>query len=187
LISVSARSSSTIERTAYAQWFETFTWDWYLTLTFSREISLESAYTFLNRYLDRVEGVLRCPLACLIAPERSTYSGCGKPGGRVHFHLLVACSAKADAALFRRLWLEFSGTYIKGEPAHVVPYDRTVGGAVLYLLKQMRDRGWDYKSRNLDMASPVPPKSASSTSRGRRRHRRHVQRCLESGIGERRI
>jgi hypothetical protein len=130
LTSLSTRSTSRIKRTAYAQWFETFSWNWYITLTFSREISLETAYVLLNRYLNRLEGKLRCPSACLIVPQRANYSGCGKPGGRVHFHLLVACSTQTDAALSRRLWLEFGGIHIKGEPAHVVPFDKTRGGTV---------------------------------------------------------
>lgn len=156
-------------------------WDWYITVAFSRDVSLETASILLERFLKRIECVLRAPLACLIAPERTNYSGCGKPGGRVHFHLLVACSTATDAELFKRLWLEFGGTHIKGEPAHVVPYDKARSGAVAYLLKQMRDPAWDYSPRNLDLASPIPPKSASSTSRGRRRLQRHHQRRLTNG------
>jgi excisionase family DNA binding protein len=88
----------------YATWFRgQFRWNWYITLTFSREVSSEQATVLLNEYLRGIEELTRAHLSCLIAKEQ-TYSGLGKPTGRVHFHQLVSGATALTEELLRDCW-----------------------------------------------------------------------------------
>jgi hypothetical protein len=138
----------------YGPWIQTYAWNWWVTISFSRDVGREEAYALLEEYLSQLEVTYRDGLSCVIAQEQKTYSGCGKPSGRVHFHLLVACVANLTERSFSDLWerKEFGGTRVTGAAAHVEPYDPQKHAAY-YIFKFLNDPAWDWQLRNLDLIS----------------------------------
>src|ERR1700733_15700601 len=120
----------------YGTYFKAkFLWDWYLTMTFSRDVSSEQATALLNQYLREIEEKIQAPLSCLIAKEQ-TYSGLGKPTGRVHFHLLLSCATTLTREFLRDQWQvpKYGGDGTSGPSACVLPYDAK-RSATHYLFK----------------------------------------------------
>jgi hypothetical protein len=97
----------------YAAWFNTANWNWYLTLTFSRERTRDCADALLEEYFNVLEEGLRTPLSCLIAPEQK-YSGLGNYACRPHFHILVGCAPTVSAKNFSDIWRQpkFGGSWV---------------------------------------------------------------------------
>ena len=112
----------------------------------------------------------------MIAQEQKTYSGSGKPAGRVHFHLLIGGAVNLPAKAITDWWQlpKFGGSRTSGAGADVRAYDPN-RGAVNYLLKFQADPAWDVRYRNLELLSPLMPESAATCSRMRRK----LQRCEE--------
>jgi len=112
----------------------------------------------------------------MIGQEQKTYSGSGKPAGRVHFHLLIGSAVNLPALAIVNWWqlAKFGGSRTSGAGADVRTYDPN-RGAVNYLLKFQSDPGWDVRFRNLELLSPLTPASAATSSRMRRK----LQRCEE--------
>ncbi len=164
-------------RQSLGAWLQTFRWNWYVTLTFSHDISSETASAVLESYISELEATHKDTLSCLIATEQKTVSGLGKPAGRVHFHLLVGCAVRLTKRAFSDLWEQprFGGTRVSGTAAEVRAYDPR-GDATFYLLKFMKDPEWDPILRNLELVSPVAPACAAHCTRTRRKLRRHAER-----------
>lgn len=181
-------------RQAYADWFRTFNWSWYVTLTFSRDRKKIDAEILLEQYLRQVEELIRAPLSCLIAPEEKP-SGLGKEAGRGHFHLLVgSASSILTESTFKDLWHQpnYGGTWVSkpktadqhlcpAESAHVVPYDRSID-ASFYLFKTMGLTDWDWSVRRLHFVCPTPPASAATSTQMRSVLKRQAARHLSAQI-----
>jgi hypothetical protein len=135
----------------------------------------------LNEYLNKLEAIHRDSLSCLIAQEQKTLSGSGKPAGRVHFHLLMACAINLTATSISDLWqlAEFGGSRTSGAGADVRPYDPN-RGAVNYVLKFSKDPAWDWDFRNLELLSPLTPVSAAISSRMRRKLARSGEQRIKA-------
>lgn len=120
----SGRTSHDVrQQQEYATWFRNqFRWDWYLTLTFSGELSSQHASNLLHEYLREIEEKVHAPLSCLIAKEQK-YSGLGKPSGRVHF---ISCShaTRTYKEFLRDHWQQpkYGGDRTSGPSADVRPY-----------------------------------------------------------------
>jgi len=166
-----------------AEWLYEWEWKWWITLTFSNDVSRERATALLNDYLNEVETTYRDSLSCVIAQEQKTLSGSGKPAGRVHFHLLIGCAIDLDARPLQELWQlsKFGGDRTSGAGADVRRYDPQ-RGALTYLLKFQQDPAWDFTFRNLELLSPVPPKSAATSAKVRRKLRRSTERRLAGSM-----
>jgi hypothetical protein len=164
----------------YGQWMQTFHWKWWVTLTFSNDLSRERANVILKEYLNELEAKYHDSFSCLIAQEQKTFSGSGKSAGRVHFHLLVGCAANLTVRAFTDLWQQsrFGGKGTSGSSAHVEPYDPEKDAAY-YCFKLLQDRSWDWDFHNLEMVSATPPMSAQHNARTRRKlHRRAERQAL---------
>ncbi len=165
-------------------WLKSFRWNWYVTLTFSHDISSERARAVLESYLSELEAIHRDTLSCLIATEQKTFSGLGKPAGRVHFHLLVGCAVSLTERAFSDLWEHprYGGNRTSGAAADVQAYDPD-GDAAFYVLKSTDHSAWDPIFRNLELVSPVAPASAANNCRTRRKLRRSAERraCAIAG------
>lgn len=162
----------------YADWFKTrFSWDWYITLTFSCDPSSERAKVLLREYLREIEVTARAPLACLIAEERTTYSGLGLPGGRVHFHLLIRGARSMNANVLREWWRQkrFGGDRTSGSSADARVYKETIS-ATNYLFKNLYNSSWDWSDWRLGQASKRKPASFATSSKARRTWKRQQQR-----------
>jgi len=166
-------------RQGYADWFRTFHWSWYLTLTFSRDMTRNHADVLLEQYLCELEVLIHAPLSCLIAPEEKQ-SGLGMGAGRGHFHLLVGCGPVLTPNTSVNIWRQpnYGGTWVgkqktagqkleAGESAYVVPYDASID-ASFYLFKTMATSGWDWSLRRGHLISPEPPASAAQSKQVRR-------------------
>jgi hypothetical protein len=161
----------------YGQWIQSFDWRWWVTLTFSNNLSRERANEILKEYVNELEAKYHDSLSCLIAQEQKTFSGSGKSAGRVHFHLLVGCAANLTVRSFTDLWESprFGGNRTSGSAAHVQPYDPQKDAAY-YCFKFLQDRSWDWYFHNLELASSTAPLSAKHSTRMRRKLRRRTQR-----------
>jgi hypothetical protein len=178
-------------RQSYADWFKTFAWSFYLTLTFSRDKKRDQADSLLEEYLREVERHIRAPLSCLIAPEEK-YSGVGMPAGRTHFHLLVGCGPVLAPSTLVNIWRQpnYGGTWVSkhkandekleaGESAYVLPYDRSID-ASFYLFKTMGTSDWNWSLRRGHLISPQEPASAARSTQMRRVRLRQSARRYET-------
>jgi hypothetical protein len=178
-------------RQAYADWFRTFHWRWYLTLTFFQDRKRNHADVLLEQYLREVEEHLHAPLSCLIAPEEKQ-SGLGKEAGRGHFHLLVGCGPVLTPSTFVNVWRQpnYGGTWVgkrktagqkleAGESAYVVPYDASID-ASFYLFKTMATSDWDWSLRRGHLISPEVPASAAESKQIRRLLARQAARSADA-------
>jgi hypothetical protein len=159
-----------------AEWVRIWNWTWWVTLTFSRDVGRDEANAILDDFLNQLEAAFHDSLTCMIAQEQKTYSGSGKPAGRVHFHLLIGSAVNLPALAIVNWWqlTKFGGSRTSGAGADVKVYDSN-RGAVNYLLKFQADPTWDLRYRNLELLSPSMPASAATCSR----MRRNLQRCEE--------
>jgi hypothetical protein len=174
------KSTETAQLTAlehYGHWFKSFNWRWWVTLTFSHDLSTFKADALLREYINELEAIHHDSFSCLVAREQKTLSGCGKPAGRVHFHLLVGCVANLTVKSFTDVWEapRFGGKRASGAAAHVMLYDPT-RDAAFYCFKFLQDPSWDWDHHNLELLSPIAPLSAKSSSRMRRKLRRREMR-----------
>jgi len=178
-------------RQGYADWFRTFDWRWYITLTFSRDRTRNQADALLEQCLRQVEEHIHAPLSCLIAPEQKQ-SGLGKEAGRGHFHLLVGCGPTLTPNTFVNIWRQpnYGGTWVSkrktvgqkleaGESAYVVPYDTSID-ASFYLFKTLHTSDWDWSLRRGHLISPEPPASATHSRQMRRLLARQAARSAEA-------
>jgi hypothetical protein len=167
---------------AYGDWFRTFRWDWFVTLTFGCELRNKAAEMVLVRFVDELEQKVKAPISYLAAREEGSYSGCGKPAIRVHFHLLVGCAAPLTASTISDLWNlpRFGGKRVKGASAHVVPYD-PLQGAAYYCFKHLSavkkdNNDDDWSEHHLELVSLVRPASYATSAKTRQRWKRQQQR-----------
>jgi hypothetical protein len=159
-----------------AEWLRTWNWRWWATLTSSRDIGRDQGNALLDDCLGELEAAFHDSLTCMIGQEQKTYSGSGKPAGRVHFHLLIGSAVNLPALAIANWWqlTKFGGSRTSGAGADVRAYDPR-RGAANYLLKFQADPAWDVRFRNLELLSPLTPAGAATSSRRRRK----LQRCEE--------
>lgn len=172
-------------RQELSNWIRDWQWGWWTTLTFNRRISVDESSRVLERFLECLERTLRDTVSCMIGQEQ-VYSGPNKTKTWVHFHLLIGSSIPFPASLIVQLWNrpEFGGVIKGGKSADVESYSPQ-GGAAAYLMKSQTDPAWDVAFRNLDLMSPLAPKSAGDSSRQRRRLRRRDERTTQPNPGSR--
>ena len=161
----------------YADWFRTFRWSWWLTLTFDREVGSLQATALLERYLRELEVRSAAPLSCLIGQEQKHYSGLGKPAGTIHFHVLVSSTADLSVEVFKQYWerLPYGGERTSGPSAHVERYDQGRSPAY-YIFKTLHESPDGWELRRPEIMSPVRPASWHTSARTRRSIRRQEKR-----------
>lgn len=161
----------------YADWFRTFRWSWWVTLTFDREVSSQEANALLKRYLRELEVRSADTLSCLIVEERKHYSGLGKPAGRIHFHLLMAAAADLTAEVLQEYWerMPYGGERTTGPCAHVQAYDHSLSPAY-YLFKAMHASADGWELWRPELISPARPASWHTSAKARKSIRRKEAR-----------
>jgi hypothetical protein len=164
---------------AYGDFLRTFPWQFYVTLTFSRQVSHHQADAILDRFVKDMQQRIGAPLSLAIGKEGGNYSGCGRPSVRVHFHLLLACDFPVDAQLLADVWKQpgYGGARTKGPGAMVLPYDPKLS-AVDYVMKGITDPNWDWSFRNLELLRSEKPANYGTSAKVRRLWKRHQQRLL---------
>jgi hypothetical protein len=167
-------------RPAELEWLRDWGWKYWVTLTSSRNIGRDEENARVDDFLNELEAAHHDSLSCMIGQEQQTISGCGKPAGRVHSHLLIASAVNLSASTITNWWQlpKFGGSRTAGSGAFVKPYDPH-RGAVSYLLKFREDPAWDVRYRNLELLCPVTPASAATSSSMRRK----LRRCAERRLG----
>jgi hypothetical protein len=175
------RCATSVDRSlqqGYADWFKQFSWSWYITLTFDRDVGSMQASDLVERYLRELEVRSADMLTCLIVKETKHYSGLGMPAGRVHFHMLVATAAPAlTAEVFRSAWERkcYGGRGTNGPSAEVRLYDQAIS-ATYYLMKTLHEFPDNWELRRGGFRSPVRPASWHRSARARRTIRRQQAR-----------
>lgn len=159
------------------EWLRDWGWKYWVTLTSSRNIGRDEENARVDDFLNELEAAHHDSLSCMIGQEQQTISGCGKPAGRVHSHLLIASAVNLSASTITNWWQlpKFGGSRTAGSGAFVKPYDPH-RGAVSYLLKFREDPAWDVRYRNLELLCPDTPASAATSSSMRRKLSRCKQR-----------
>ena len=172
-------------RQELANWVRDWDWDWWTTLTFNRCVSVGESSRVLERFLECLERTVQDTVSCMIGQEQ-VLSASNKTKTWVHFHLLIGSAVSFPGSLIVKLWNkpEFGGVIKGGKSAEVEVY-ASHRGAAAYLMKSQTDPAWDVTFRNLDLLSPIVPKSAEDSSRQRRRLRRRDERALEPYMGSR--
>jgi hypothetical protein len=167
-------------RPAELEWLRDWGWKYWVTLTSSRNIGRDEENARVDDFLNELEAAHHDSLSCMIGQEQQTISGCGKPAGRVHSHLLIASAVNLTASTIANWWQlpKFGGSRTSGAGAFVKPYDPH-RGAISYLLKFRADPAWDVRYRNLELLSPIIPASATTSSSMRRK----LRRCEERRTG----
>jgi len=189
----------------YADWFRTVEWDWYMTLTFDREVGVEQAWGLLREYLDLLETRFKCPLPALMVLEHKP-SGLGKPGGGHHFHIVMKGPTMYwgnEDEIMEEEWcrLPFGGARCKrslkskrkrlanpeedvsGGAAEILPYDPQQH-AVFYLFKGLHLNPDDWQIRGerylLPKNTPPPVKQTCNSRRLAKRYQERRARTLGS-------
>ena len=134
----------------YAEWFGSIRWNWYMTMTFDREVSRQQAWALFKEYVDQVERDRRCCVGALVVLE-SKQSGLGKPSSGFHFHAVLKAPQHITAEYFKEVWetRRYGGSWCrqrciqkcecgecKGGALRCCPYNPSEN-AVSYLLKEL--------------------------------------------------
>ena len=172
-------------REELATWIRHWDWNWWATLTFSRHVSVDESSRVLERFMEVLEWTLQDSVSYMIGQEQAS-SGSSKMRLWVHFHLLLASAIPCPGSLIVVCGTGQSSAALSrgGKGADVEAYSPQ-GGAAAYLMKSQTDPAWDVAFRNLDLLSPIVPKSAFSSSRQRRRLRRCDERAAQPNMGSR--
>lgn len=167
---------------AYGDYVRGFSWDWYITLTFSRKQSSASANEKLEKFLREVERSIKAPLSCVFS-EENKLSGLGEPEGSIHYHLFARSSVPIAKGLCEEIWSRpnFGGDRVQGRSAEVRRYDPSVS-ASFYLFKELCSSTFHWGTWNLDLNGSTPPLSFATSKRQRRRLRRDAER-RRSNVG----
>ena len=130
----------------YGTFFSAFPWQAYCTGTYRKRLSRLAAEETFRVFIRLLERKLKCRLAYVAVPERTT-SGLGKPAGPWHWHFVLCGPAHKAVRLLEQaslLWTKFYGN------AHVLAFDPTRNGS-RYLAKTAAQIGFDYYAENLTL------------------------------------
>ena len=152
-----------------AEWLYGWEWRWWVTLTFSHDVGSTRADAVLTEFLNEFEATHHDSLTCVIAKEQKTVSGSGRPAGRIHFHALIGSSIDHGVKALQELWQQarYGGDRTSGAGADVRPYDPQ-RGALVYLQKALTEDSSGLRLHNLELLSPIAPKSAGNSAKVRR-------------------
>lgn len=124
------------------RWLSTFRWQWWCTLTFRSDFTLNSARRAARNFFLTVEDAASHPVGGFWAIERHRYRGRGDPASLVpHVHALVTnVTGVSRRAVWERCYRRWGRTRIE-------PYDPTKGASFYiakYVGKEALERGeWD--------------------------------------------
>ena len=157
------------------EWLRDWNWRLWGTLTFSRYLRPEEADAILAAFLNQLERTLRASLSCVIGREQKTQCGSSAQDGRVHFHLVMSGPSGLTKHAVESLWSQprFGGNRTSGPSAMVETYNPQLP-AVVYLLKDDCTSAGSARFHNLELISPRVPLSAATSSRVRRKLKRHA-------------
>jgi hypothetical protein len=145
---------------AVAKWLNPIPWQWFVTLTFSWNVSGETADQKLKEWLNTVERDLKARV-CFVAGKEHTPSSVGMEVPW-HFHLLAASEAPIPQQLLERTWRSLAGRGTR-RPANdgfvddsvlVESYELNRGGPQ-YCLKSMNTCDGDWLFRWLELFNPL--------------------------------
>jgi hypothetical protein len=128
-------------RQAYADWLNTFPWDWYAKLTFQYPVSHRKAWIIFNDWKIDIKHLTGNPINYFMAMETASWAD------NPHLHLLLSGTASLKPYEWQQRW------YAKAGWANVSHYD-SFGGAVYYLSEKMLRNEVNIKlSRNLHLGA----------------------------------
>jgi hypothetical protein len=162
-----------------AWWIKEVDWKLFGTLTFAWPISDERADRIFTAFVDRLERALKADVGYVCGSEKR-FSGCGRPGCRRHFHLVLASVAPMHGAFVKFLWQGMAGNRSDDAGAKVEPYDSSRNGCE-YVLKHTPKADGEWKIRKLELFHPARG-LLDMTARSRRHLRRHKERQKKFSI-----
>jgi len=115
-------------RRAWGDWLANFTWDYFVTLTFTYEPSSESALREFKRWIRRIEQRARRGFTWFYALER---------GGSdlLHFHVLLSGLSDLSTSEIKTAW--------RGGRIHIAAYDQSKKGTQ-YVTKGLVSENLEY-------------------------------------------
>jgi hypothetical protein len=158
-------------RSARTTYFTNIPWQYFTTHFITRPSTNSKRRGIWREYIDRVRELHRDTLAYLWSEESRTAHG-DLYQVPIHYHALWFSHRQLDTRMLPTEWKAVAGN--GGKPFAIEPYDPS-GGGLAYVLK-LADRSdchWEF-SNNLSLF--LPETSDLSTSRSRRRYRRHLAR-----------
>ena len=114
---------------AYGDFFGSWPWDHYATLTFARKLSDSTCLRHWDEFVDSLGRVTHGRVAWVRADERR-WSGCASPEIPLHYHALIKYRNVPAAGDVAGLWKAKAGD------AKVETYDAG-GGAAYYIAKMI--------------------------------------------------
>ena len=129
----------------YGEWLAGYDWRAYFTGTFRKEIGPECAKKWLANFLYELQTEIRGAVACVSALE-GKWSGCGRPGSRFHWHILLAAAPWLTESLLdaaKPLWEKLYGDAVLEQ------YEKRQSAAY-YIMKQISDPNFEYELFNLE-------------------------------------
>lgn len=174
-----SRKASTEVREGYKEFWSLYQWDLWVTLTFAHDLGRDTAWRISDELFDGLEKEFRRPISRFVVMEAATHSGCGKPGGRNHFHLVMSCGVPISPNRVEDLWqgLIFQAERVSGGAAHVKPYDGA-RGALSYLAKFFNRTDCEWRERHLDLALKAASVGLTTTRSRRSQAREKIRAAL---------
>ena len=115
-------------RRAWGDWLASFTWNYFVTLTFSYEPSSEFAICEFRRWIRRLEQRAQHGFTWFCATERGG-------GDLLHFHVLLSGLSRLSPTAIKAAW--------RSGRAHIVAYDQSKR-ATQYITKGLGSENLEY-------------------------------------------
>ena len=103
-------------RDSWAQYLNTFPWDWFATLTFSKRISTRIAFKMFNKWKIMLKKAVGNKIFYFMVIEKPRFKG-----DNVHFHIFMNGVKAENPDVWKQRWLEIAGV------SDIKPYDNTQG------------------------------------------------------------
>jgi hypothetical protein len=105
----------------WGDWLSSFSWDWFVTLTFAVDVHPEQARKRFLRWLDAVEHHPLRPAGIALIWVRADEQ---QRRQVIHSHALLACVGNVPIIGASTIWQRIGGGW-----AHIRPYQAGLGGA----------------------------------------------------------
>ena len=131
-------------RDSWAQYLNTFPWDWFATLTFSKRTSIRIAFKRFNKWKVQIKKAVGNKIYYFLLIEKPRFKT-----DNVHFHIFMSGTKGQNPDAFRQKWLELAGV------SDIKPYDKTQG-ANYYLSDKIVFKEQDILfSKDINEIAPV--------------------------------
>jgi hypothetical protein len=139
------QKTQNVTKESYINWWTTYCWTWFGTLTFRDGISKQRASRLFRKFIAVLEEKEGTAISWVCVAEY------GPENGKLHFHAVIAGVKRTDIGDATRLWRRMAGR------ADIQPYDPTRDG-LSYLLKSLEH------SDDLDFDAELRDEHSSANS-----------------------